>query len=174
MTATTMITPEMRSIIGVELSRAVSYPISASDIAKWAIAVYYPEPPPAIFWDEEIAAASPFGGIVAPEDFNPFAWVTTSPTPDDNPGPPRHGHFEEEVGVPSPAFRAVLQVGVKVQYTGVRMRPGDVITEYRRISDYFEREGRMGLQLYTTVTTTYANQHGDDIKTLDTSFVRYL
>jgi hypothetical protein len=168
-----MITPEMQAVIGKELSRAVSCPISANEISKWALAVYYPALPPAIFWNDEAAAASQFGGLVAPEDFNPFAWITKLPGPKEHTQPQGHGRFEEEVGVPSPDFRAVLQVGVKVQYTGVRMRPGDVITEARSIREYFEREGRMGLQLYTTVTTIYTNQNDEVIKTLDTNFVRY-
>ena len=39
MTDTTNISPEMRGAIGGLLSRQVSFPISDSDIRKWAIAV---------------------------------------------------------------------------------------------------------------------------------------
>ena len=41
-----------------------------------ALAVYYPDVPPRLFWDEEYARSTRHGGIVAPEDFNPFAWFT--------------------------------------------------------------------------------------------------
>src|SRR3954469_16209252 len=64
----------MRSIVGVSAGGMISYPVSASDIRRWAIAVYYPEPPPRHFVDEDYARTTPFGGIVAPEEFNPFAW----------------------------------------------------------------------------------------------------
>jgi len=39
-----VITEEMRSILGVSSGGMISYPVSASDIRRWAIAVYYPEP----------------------------------------------------------------------------------------------------------------------------------
>ncbi|HZU76165.1 MAG TPA: MaoC family dehydratase N-terminal domain-containing protein, partial [Dehalococcoidia bacterium] len=48
-----------------------SPPVSLSDIRKWAIAVYWPEVPPRIFWDEEYAKTTRWGGIIAPQDFNP-------------------------------------------------------------------------------------------------------
>src|SRR5260370_5037166 len=74
-----MISDAMRAATGRELSRAVSYPVSASDIRRWAIAVYFPAEPPPRYWDPEIAARSRWGGIVAPEDFNPFAWMSAEP-----------------------------------------------------------------------------------------------
>jgi hypothetical protein len=77
--AKSYITDEMRAILDKPMSRLTSYPIAASDIRKWAIAVYYPEIPPRLFWDEDYAATSRFGGIVAPEEFNPFAWMTRDP-----------------------------------------------------------------------------------------------
>jgi N-terminal half of MaoC dehydratase len=105
--ADTLITDEMRSIIGVEMESALSFPVSASDIRKWAMAIYYPEVPPRIFWDEDYAAASAYGGIVAPEEFNPFAWMTKEPEPAVR--PLLHGGFERVLGVEPPPHRAVLQ-----------------------------------------------------------------
>ena len=77
----TWISEEMRAAIGGVHSDRRSMPISVSDIRKWAQAVYYPEPPPREYWDEEYAATTPAGGIVAPEEFNPFAWMTASGPP---------------------------------------------------------------------------------------------
>ena len=71
----THITDEMRAAVGRELARMTSYPITDSDIRRWAVAVYYPEEPPRLFWDADYAAGTSFGGIVAPEEFNPFAWM---------------------------------------------------------------------------------------------------
>src|SRR5262245_6066761 len=108
MTAT-YISDAMREAVGRELDRRVSFPISASDIRKWAIAVYYPEPPPRLFWDEEFAAGTAHGGIVAPEDFNPFAWMAADPAG------VRHGHggldpdaTEQRLGIPGPCLRFQL------------------------------------------------------------------
>src|SRR5712691_12950122 len=73
---TTNISDEMTAIVGVEYGGLKSFPIDRADIRKWALAVYYPEKAPRLFWDEEYAKSTPYGGIVAPEDFNPFGWMT--------------------------------------------------------------------------------------------------
>ena len=66
---------EVRSFIGQERNREISPPISLSDIRRWAVAVYWPERAPQLFWDEDYARSTRFRGIVAPEDLNPFAWL---------------------------------------------------------------------------------------------------
>jgi hypothetical protein len=165
------ITDEMRGIVGWPMSQLMSFPIAASDIRKWAMAVYYPEIPPPLFWDEEYAATTRFGGIVAPEEFNPFAWMTRDPRPAVRPS--RHGGFEAVFGVTPPEYRAVLQGERRARYSAVRMRPGDVIRSTSFISAYFEREGKMGLRLYTTISQELVNQRDEWVKTLDTVFVRY-
>jgi len=117
----------MTDAIGTELNRQVSYPIAASDIRKWAIAVYYPEPPPRLFWDEGFATATSHGGLVAPEDFNPFAWMTAEPGGVQGPGNNDPQSTEKALGVEPPPVAFQLNGGITVTY-GERMRPGDVIT----------------------------------------------
>ncbi len=170
--STSMITDEMRAIVGRVMRETVSFPISASDIRKWAVAVYWPRTPPRLFWDEDHAATTAHGGIVAPEDFNPFAWATLAPALD---GPPvsQTGFSEAELGVTPPRYRAMILTGIRASHGKVRMRPGDVIRSTHRITDYFEREGRMGLMLYTTVSHELVNQRGDWIRTVDSVFARY-
>jgi len=170
-TVETMITDEMRAVVGEVMSTSLAFPIAASDIRKWALAIYFPAIPPRVFWDEDYAATTRHGGIVAPEEFNPFAWMAREPGPGARPA--RFGDFEGVFGIAPPPYRAVLQSKVTARYSGVRMRPGDVIHSTDRIANYYERQGRMGLQLYTVVSVAYENQHGEWIKTLDTEFVRY-
>lgn len=165
------ITDEMRGLVGRPMRHEVSFPIAASDIRKWAMAIYFPEIPPRHFWDEDYAAATIWRGIVAPEEFNPFAWMAREPGPQR--GQTSHGAFEAAFGLEPPPFRAVLQVEKRARYSGARMRPGDVISATHFISEYFEREGRFGLQLYTTITDRYVNQRGEHIRDLDTVFMRY-
>ena len=43
------VTDEMRGIVGKVMTVLTSFPLSASDIRKWAAAVYYPEVPPPLF-----------------------------------------------------------------------------------------------------------------------------
>ena len=81
----------MRSVVGREFGMTrQSVPISLSDIRKWALAIYYPEVPPRLFWDEDYAANTSHGGIVAPEEFNPFAWFTAD-------GPVMPSSYEGEI-----------------------------------------------------------------------------
>src|SRR5579862_8911319 len=165
------ITEEMRAVVGKVMTTMTSFPVSASDIRKWAAAVYYPEVPPPLFWDEEYAATTRFGGIVAPEEFNPFAVMTKEPRPTRRVY--SRGRFERAFGIEPPEARAILQTEIRVRYSGVRMRPGDVICSTQRIDEYFEREGRMGLQLYTTVSNEFTNQRDEQVKLLQTVYVRY-
>ena len=175
--ADTLITDDMRSILGTTIETAVSYPVSASDIRKWAIAVYYPEPPPAIYTDEDDPATIALGGVVAPDEFNPFAWgakqrdlaVVPEPGSDTGPG----GSPELRAGVAAPAFSHVLNGGLEHRYTGVPIRPGDVITSTSAIVDYKEREGRLGLMLFTTMETRYVNQRGELVRTQRITLIRY-
>jgi N-terminal half of MaoC dehydratase len=53
--AETLVTPEMEQHRGVWGDERVSYPVSESDIRKWAIAVYWGETPPRLYWDAEYA-----------------------------------------------------------------------------------------------------------------------
>src|SRR5262245_26033022 len=171
-----MLTDEMLSLVDRPMHEATSYPIGVNDIRRWAIAVYYPDVPPREFWDEEYAATTRWRGIVAPEEFNPFAWATQDPllsAPREQGGPGRWGHFESVFGLEPPPYRAVLQSRVIATYSPIRMRPGDTIRSVDRISEYFEREGKMGPQLYTTIAVDYFHQKEEWIKRRDTVFVRY-
>ena len=173
---TTWISDEMRALVGQEFGTPrTSVPISLSDIRKWAMAVYYPEIPPRLFWDEDYARSTRHGGVVAPEEFNPFAWFTAdgptvAPTFS---GPIRDSGPEGAFGVAAPETNFILNGGSEVTY-GVRMRPGDVITASRsKVVDYREREARLGLMLFTTTETTWTNQSGEMVKTTQGTNIRY-
>jgi hypothetical protein len=148
-------------------------PISVSDIRKWAQAVYYPEAPPREYWDEEYAATLPAGGIVAPHEFNPFAWMTAD-------GPPVREALgfgasttEHRLGIEHPGTTNMLNGGMEVEYTGVPMRPGDVIRSATRLAGYHERAGRLGLMLFTTTEHQWTNQRDELIKTQRDVIIRY-
>ena len=168
------ITPQMLDLVGLELRSATSFPITDSDIRRWAIAVYYPESAPRLFWDAEYAAGTSHGGIVAPEDFNPFAWLTRTEA-DAGVVTRAAGGFvsaEEVLGVEKAATQSLINGGTEVEY-GVRMRPGDVITSVTTLAGYSEREGRLGLMLFTTSEDTWTNQRGETVKTSRNTLIRY-
>lgn len=172
MAGRSLLTDAMRAAVGRDFRWLTSFPIGANEIRRWAMAVYHPALPPRLFWDDAYAAATPFGGIVAPEDFNPFAWMTAEPRPDSivragRPWP------EPELGLPEPLTRANILSGLGVAYTGVRMRPGDVIRSTTRLAGYTEREGRLGLLLITTTEDRWENQDGALVRTSRLELIRY-
>ena len=75
----TLVTKDMEERKGVWGEERTAPPVSESDIRKWGIASYWPEQPPRIFWDEAYAKGTRWGGIIAPNDFNPFAWPVDRP-----------------------------------------------------------------------------------------------
>jgi hypothetical protein len=169
----TWISDDMRAAVGREFMERVSFPVSVSDIRRWVVAVYYPEVPPREYWDEEYAATTPAGGIVAPEEFNPFAWMTQAgPVARDAPSELQSG-AEERLGIPPPATTKMLNGGMESTYTEVRMRPGDVIRSVMRLAEYSEREGRLGLMLFTVTETLWTNQDRALVKTQRDVLIRY-
>jgi hypothetical protein len=168
----THVSEAMRNASGALIERRVSYPIAASDIRRWAIAVYYPDPAPPIFWDEEVAAASASGCLVAPEEFNPFAWMAAEPKGPQVLNRADPDFIERQIGIEGPGLRFQLNGGIEVEYA-LPMRPGDTITSERRLSDYTEREGRLGLMLFTTVEDTWTNQDGEIVKRQRQTGIRY-
>lgn len=168
-----VISAAMREAVGREVSRAVSYPVSESDIRRWAIAVYYPQEPPERFWDVAAANTSRWGGMVALEDFNPFAWMAAHPR---GIKPPQRGndadHTEQQVGILGPGLNNQLNGGVSAEY-GEPIRPGDVITSVNRLVEYFEREGRLGAMLFTVLEDTWTNQRDQLVKRTRMTLIRY-
>jgi hypothetical protein len=186
-TATSLISAEMRAAAGRELGRRVSYPVSESDIRRWALAVYYPERPPRQYWAAAYASASGFGGLVAPLDFNPFAWLSAEPgfsgaggelsgAGGELSGSGAGGNdpdmTEKTLGIGGPGLAFQLNGGMSAHY-GVRMRPGDVITSARRLDGYSERAGRLGQMLFTTFVDEWTNQRGQLVKRAWSTLIRY-
>lgn len=160
------VTAEMQSMVGREILRRVSFPISSSDVRRWALAVYYPERPPEWFLSQTEPAV--------PEEFNPFAWMcasTASPT-DVSYSSNDPGRIEKTLGVEPPPLTHMLNGGLSVTYE----RPlacGDVIESVSRLKTYFEREGRLGLMLFTVSEDTWTNQDGQATKRTESTVIRY-
>jgi hypothetical protein len=162
-----LISDAMRSVVGGQLSRSVSYPVAESDIRRWAIAVYYPQEPPKRFWDPTSR-----DGITAPEDFNPFAWLAAS-----SEGRPRRpggdpDHTELSLGIEGPGLSTVLNGGMSAEY-GEPIRPRDVVTSVNRLTGYSERTGRLGHMLFTVLEDTWTNQRDQFVKRTRMTLIRY-
>lgn len=156
----TLVTPEMHAKRGVWENERVSFPVSESDIRKWALASYWPEKPPRLFWDAAYARGTRWDGIIAPQDFNPFAWPIDRPPGREADGPRT-----------APGTRGMN--GGQVETFGVPMRPGDVITSRTRLKDWNERTTRLGLTLFTETEMEWRNQCGELVKTRISTGIRY-
>ena len=112
------------------------------------------------------------GGIVAPEDFNPFAWATAVPEL----APRTEGfdwdYTETSLGVKGPGLTTNLNAGSQTRY-GPRIRPGDVIRSSSHVLSYTEKQGRMGTMLLTIIRSTWLNQQGEMVKQTDQTSIRY-
>ncbi|MDD2858224.1 MAG: MaoC family dehydratase N-terminal domain-containing protein [Candidatus Nanopelagicales bacterium] len=170
------ISEAMKAAVGTVTARTTSYPISESDIRKWALAVYWPDKPPAYFIDPAEAAKTVHGGIVAPEDFNPFAWASAGHesliTNSLRAGTNDPDSTEKSLGIEGPGLTFMLNGGMVCEY-GVRMRAGDVITSEASVGEYSEREGRLGLMLFSRSISTWTNQKGEMVKRTTGTLIRY-
>lgn len=158
---TTYITEDIRNMLHVERDVVVSPPVSENDIRKWAIAVYWPETPPRQFWDTRYASESRWGGIVAPQEFNPFAW------PIERREAVRIGG---EIGK-APGQR-VLNGGSEAHYYAP-MRPDDIIRSGVKLVDVYEKTGRLGLMMFLINETTWTNQNKELVKVDRKTTIRY-
>jgi hypothetical protein len=156
----TLISPAMEAAKGRWGEPRVAPPIALSDIRRWAIATYWPETPPPIYWDEPYAATTRWGGVIAPPGFNPFAW------------PVKRMAAAAQI----PAAGGVSLTGMNGGQTdtfGAPMRPGDVITARSRLQDFNERQGRFGLMLYSFTETEWTNQSGAFVRRRISTSIRY-
>ena len=161
--AHTYVSDEMRTERGRWGTERVSQAIAACDIRRWAIATYWPERPPPLYWDEAVARGTRWRGIIAPPDFNPFAWPVERPPRRAGPAPG-----------PRPDGKPLTGMnGGQTDTYGVPMRPGDVIRAKSRLTDWTEREGRLGLTLYVTTETEWSNQKDELVRRRLSIGIRY-
>ena len=121
---------------------------------------------PRVYWDQEHAARTRWRGIIAPEEFNPFAWMIgrahVGPQPerlDDEQEALENARVLRPPGAP-PNF---LFGGIESTYHE-RMRPGDIVTSIMTATELYERAGRLGPMLFFIIEENWTNQSGDLIK----------
>lgn len=139
-----VISDEMRSMIGVESSPSV-FEIEKEPIRRWAEAIGDTNP---LYHDEEYAKNSRYGGIIAP------------------PGMVGNYSFPVKAGgagrrVQSPFWR-VLNGGNEFEFFKP-VRAGDTLTATSKLVELYERQGRpeIGRMLFQVSETTYKNQDGE-------------
>jgi hypothetical protein len=132
-------------------------PVAVNDIRRWAQAMQYPNP---LHYEEEIALATPFGRIVAPQSFTVCCDV---------------GHGATPAIVGSIPGSHMIFGGDEWWFYGPRIFPGDQVRMERRFVDYKVSDTKFaGPTMFSRGDTLYVNQRGEAIGTQRSTAVRYL
>ena len=151
-------TSEVDRWIGVALGGgSMRGPVQVEGKRRWAQGMQNPNP---LFFDEDYAKASRFGGIVAPQSF----CVCT----DDS-----HGAAPAIQGT-IPGTHMLLG-GDEWWFFGPRVLPGDQIRQDRMLFDYKVTETKLaGPTMFSRGDTTYINQRGEVVAKQRSTSIRYL
>lgn len=120
--------------------------VTASDIRRWAVAVYWPDAPPERFVDPDAASRSRWGGLVAPQELNPFAWL---------PGRPAR--------TPAAPGARKLFGGCRITF-GVPIREGDVVRRRSRLDGWRPSTGGSGPLLLVDHDHEWRNQRDELVR----------
>lgn len=161
----TTLTGEALSYIGFEGEpRTAPAALTADTLRRFTQAVMDPSP---LSYDEDAAAASRFGAIVAPPLWPTHAFVRPAGSPDPLDALFADPDFDGVGGVLSTGLPKVplaqtglVNGGTEAEFYRLA-QVGDVITQRSRYVDIFEREGRSGTMVVVKAATTYMNQRDE-------------
>ena len=132
-------------------------PVHVNDIRRWAQGMQNPNP---LYFDEEYAAESRFGQIVAPQSFA----VCCSDS--HGAGPAIQGHIPGQ---------HMIFGGDEWWFYGPRIFPGDQIRLDRMFFDYKVRDTKFaGPTMFSRGDTLYINQRGEVVARQRSTSVRYI
>jgi acyl dehydratase len=146
--------------IGLEQVR--TYEVTAREIRRFAQAVGETNP---IHQDEEYAASTPEGGLVAPALFTQvFTYDDIDPALLPADGSPK------ELDVPLPTDRAV---GGGSEYEiFAPVRAGDVLTVSRKLKDVYSKNGKSGQLFFVVVETEFRTEAGAPVARETATYIK--
>lgn len=158
-----MIPEEARQFIGRTDPPIIRH-VEKGAIKRYAEAVGNDNP---LYWDEEYAKKSLYGGIIAPPGF--FGWPTKTPCSctglADIVG-------ELQAALARGGFPRILDGGISYEFF-LAVHAGDTLVASHKVSGLTEKEGKSGNMIICNFETTYVNQNGDVVaKTLQTFIAR--
>lgn len=150
MVSKSAITKEMRECIGARLFE--DFP--PEEVSLWAIHRFVEATTDAnpLWYDEEYARKSRWGGIVAPPTF----LHVFDPANRAFRKHPDLSHMATTLPF-SPPFSRTFQAFYEFQLF-IPLRPGDMITSIARIGDIYEREGKSGRMVFIRMDNEHYNQ----------------
>ena len=146
----TVISEELQSFIGLESAPAM-YDVERHAVERFAAAIGDANP---LYSNRSFAESTSYEGMIAPPTFFRSLLPGSYPKP-----------------YPEP-FAHILDGGSKYRY-GEPVRVGDQITVFRKITDLFEKYGRMGTMLFKVSEISYTNQEGRLVATQTTTTITY-
>ncbi len=158
----TWVTPEVLALIGSEADMDAWDAVERGAIRRFIQAVMDTDP---IYWDDEEAGHTRYGGMVAPPLFPLYNFRFPPSMPDQLDeaftDPNHHGgSFLPRFGLPDvhgPERR--LNGGNEIEFLACA-RPGDRLHAKSRIEDIFEKQGRAGPMLFVRMQIAITNQEG--------------
>lgn len=147
MTLASMTIDEMVDKVRLRLNKPtepIMFDVEKGHIVRYA---HYTGETDPIFFDEDYARKTRFGGIIAPPTF--ISWFLKGIVPD------RIFDFDLPL-------KTVLHTDDVVEIGDV-IRPGDTVSAVGVLTDVFVREGRKGTMLFETGDVNLTNQHGRNV-----------
>ena len=149
-----------KSYIGKELDTRTGEPVLAKDIRHFALAIDDPNP---IYYDEEAAKKSKYGGMVAPPEY--VFWATHNANME-----ARVKDLKEDGLVGRGAFLGTPELPNMWTLGFVRggddwefyepVRVGDTVTVRWKITDVYEKEAKSGQLVFIKTEHDFTNQNG--------------
>ena len=154
---TTLDASDLDQYMGVPMAPGeLKEPVATNDIRRWVQGMHYPNP---LHYDEQWAAESRFGAIVAPQSFT----VATDTS---------HGCSPAQVGkIPN---SHLIFGGDDWWFFGPRIHPGDHLVCHRMPYDYKVTDTKFaGPTCFQRGDTLYINQKGERVALQRSTAIRY-
>jgi acyl dehydratase len=148
-----MLQEETSKFIGRSIG-TIACEVEKGSIKRFADAVEETNP---LYWDEEYAAKSKYGSIIAPPGF--FGWPVKLPPggtfqrPTDITDPPE-ATDDMRAALAKAGYANVLDGGIEYEFFQP-VRAGDKLTAKSSIKDIREREGKSGKMAFVILETEY-------------------
>jgi len=154
-----MLAEEIAPFIGKSIG-TIACEVEKGSIKRFADAVGETNP---LYWDEEYAAKSKYGSIIAPPGF--FGWPvklprgTTFMRPTDISDPP-NATEEMRAALAKAGYWRVVDGGVDYEFFQP-VHAGDALTAKSVIKEVREREGKSGKMAFVIIETSYTNKKNE-------------